>query len=163
DGRCLLTQQSHSEAVFATKLFLIRGKVAVLSANFLKFACSTRLFVCRAIPKCIALLRKRKIMVTIKVKDGTPEGLEPLFSASQVEFYCGSTYPERRVPFLVAECSAYDDKRIASKHDMEKIAWILVTKTAGRSIGFVTAEQFREMEGDEEILPAASIEPNQRE
>jgi len=29
----------------------------------------------------------------------------------------------------------------------------LVTKTAGRSIGFVTAEQFQEME-DEEILAA---------
>lgn len=110
-------------------------------------------------------------MVTIKIKDGTPEGLEPLcstcrfarivkgFSASQIEFYCGASYPERRVPFLVAECSAYDDTRIVSRRDMEKIAWILVTKTAGRSIGFVTAEQFREMEGDdEEILPAASIE-----
>jgi hypothetical protein len=46
---------------------------------------------------------------------------------------------------------------------MEKIAWILVTKTAGRSIGFVTAEQFREMEDDEEILPAASIEPKLKE
>ncbi|HXA00300.1 MAG TPA: hypothetical protein VN025_21250 [Candidatus Dormibacteraeota bacterium] len=115
-------------------------------------------------------------MVTIKVKDGTPEGLEPLcstcrsarivkgFSASQMEFYCGSSYPERRVPFLVAECSAYDDKRIVSRRDMERIAWILVTKTAGRSIGFVTAEQFQEMEdGDKEILPAASIEPKLKE
>jgi len=47
---------------------------------------------------------------------------------------------------------------------MERIAWILVTKTAGRSIGFVTAEQFQEMEdGDKEILPAASIEPKLKE
>jgi hypothetical protein len=124
----------------------------------------------------LRFLEKRKIMVTIKVKDGTPEGLEPLcstcrsarvvkgFSASQVEFYCGASYPERHVPFLVAECSAYDDKRIVSKIDMERIAWILVTKTAGRSIGFVTADQFREMQGDEEeILPAASIEPKPKE
>ena len=114
-------------------------------------------------------------MVTIKVKDGTPEGLEPLcstcrsarivkgFSASQVEYYCGASYPERCVPFLVAECSAYDDKRIVGRQDMERIAWILVTKTAGRSIGFVTAERFRQLEEEEEILPAASIEPKLKE
>jgi hypothetical protein len=39
---------------------------------------------------------------------------------------------------------------------MEKIAWILLTKKAGRSIGFVTAKQFREIEGeDAEIIPVA--------
>jgi len=40
---------------------------------------------------------------------------------------------------------------------MEKIAWILLTKKAGRSIGFVTLKQFREMEGeDTEVIPATS-------
>ena len=40
---------------------------------------------------------------------------------------------------------------------MEKIAWVLLTKKAGRTIGFVTAKQFREIEGDDaEIIPAAA-------
>jgi hypothetical protein len=120
-------------------------------------------------------LKKEKVMVTIKVKDGTPESRGTLcttcrsarvvkgYRAGEMEVFCGASYPERRVRFLVAECTAYDDTRIVSRCDMEKIAWILVTKTAGRSIGFVTAEQFREMEGDEEIPPAASIEPKLKE
>ena len=39
---------------------------------------------------------------------------------------------------------------------MEKVAWILMTKKAGRTIGFVTAKEFRQIEGDDaEIIPAA--------
>jgi hypothetical protein len=56
--------------------------------------------------------------------------------------------------FPVSQCSSYDDSRLPSKRDMEKIAWILLTKKAGRSIGFVTSKQFREIEGeDAEIIP----------
>ncbi|HWY44113.1 MAG TPA: hypothetical protein VNX66_11485 [Candidatus Sulfotelmatobacter sp.] len=115
-------------------------------------------------------------MVTIRVQDGTPESHGTLcttcrsarivkgYRVGEMDIFCGASYPERRVRFLVAECSAYDDTRIVSRSDMEKIAWILVTKAAGRSIGFVTAEQFQEMEdGDEGILPAASIEPKLKE
>ena len=41
---------------------------------------------------------------------------------------------------------------------MEQIAWILLTKKAGRNIGFVSAKQFREIEGeDAEIVPAAAV------
>jgi hypothetical protein len=61
------------------------------------------------------------------------------------------------IPFPVSQCSSYDDKRIPSKLDMEKIAWVLMTKKPGRTIGFVTAKQFREIEGDDaEIIPAAA-------
>jgi len=57
--------------------------------------------------------------------------------------------------FPVSQCSSYDDSRLPSKRDMEKIAWILLTKKAGRSIGFVTSKQFQEIEGeDAEIIPA---------
>jgi len=50
--------------------------------------------------------------------------------------------------------SEYDDKRLPSLYSMEKIAWILVTKTAGRQIGFVSAKEFRKIEGeDAEITP----------
>jgi hypothetical protein len=47
---------------------------------------------------------------------------------------------------------------------MEQIAWILLTKKAGRTIGFVTAKRFWEIEGDDaEIIPAASVEPKMQE
>jgi hypothetical protein len=115
-------------------------------------------------------------MVTIKVKDGTPQGAETLcvtcrwarivkgFSLSQEEIHCGWLWRNRLVKFPVSQCSAYDDKRLPSKCDMEKIAWILLTKQAGRTIGFVTVKQFREIEGDDaEIIPAASVEPKMQE
>lgn len=108
-------------------------------------------------------------MVTIKIKGGTPQGSETLcvtcrwahivkgFSLSQVQIRCRWLHHDSPVPFPVSECSSYDDKRLPSKCDMEKIAWVLLTKKAGRTIGFVTAKQFREIEGDDaEIIPAAS-------
>jgi len=108
-------------------------------------------------------------MITIKVKGGTREGTESLcrtcrwahivksFSASQEEIRCRGLRNHPTVPFPVSECSSYDDKRVPSRWDMENIAWILLTKKAGRTIGFVTAKQFRQMEGDDaEIIPAAS-------
>jgi hypothetical protein len=40
---------------------------------------------------------------------------------------------------------------------MEKTAWVLLTKKAGRTIGFVTSEEFRKIEGeDAEIIPVTS-------
>jgi len=115
-------------------------------------------------------------MVTIKIKDGTPQGAESLcvtcrwalivkgFSASQVQTRCRWLYRDLLVPFPVSECSSYDDKRIPSKCDMEKIAWVLLTKKACRTIGFVTAKQFRVIEGDDaEIIPAASSPTNTKE
>jgi hypothetical protein len=120
-------------------------------------------------PKRKALLRKEKNMVTIKVKDGTPEGGQSLcvtcrwahitkgFSESQEMIHCRWLAHDPLIPFPVSQCSSYDDKRIPSKLDMEKIAWVLMTKKPGRTIGFVTAKQFREIEGDDaEIIPAAA-------
>jgi len=108
-------------------------------------------------------------MVTVKVKGGTPQGAETLcrscrwahivrgFGVSQERIHCCWIAHNPRVPFSVSQCNSYDDKRIPSKRDMEKIAWVLMTKKAGRTIGFVTAKQFREIEGDDaEIIPAAS-------
>jgi len=108
-------------------------------------------------------------MVTIKVKGGTPEGAQSLcvtcrwahivngFGVSQEKIRCCWLACNPPVPFPVSQCSSYDDKRIPSKHDMEKIAWILMTKKAGRTIGFVTAKEFRQIEGDDaEIIPTAA-------
>ena len=109
-------------------------------------------------------------MVTIKIKGGTPAGTQTVcttcrwahivkgFSASQERIRCRWLSYDPVVPFLVSECSSYDDKRIPSVRDMEQIAWILLTKKTGRHIGFVTAKQFHEIEGeDAEIVPAASV------
>jgi hypothetical protein len=121
-------------------------------------------------PKRIALLRKEKVMVTVKIKDGTPEGGQSLcvtcrwahivkgFSASQEIVRCRWVADDPLVQFPVSQCSSYDDRHLPCKRDMEKIAWILLTKTAGRSIGFVTAKQFLAIEGDDaEIIPAARL------
>jgi len=115
-------------------------------------------------------------MVTIKVKDGTPQGAESLcttcrwahivkgFRASEKEIFCRYLADDRPVRFSVSQCNSYDDRRIPSKRDMEQIAWILLTKKAGRTIGFVTAKRFLEIEGDDaEIIPAASVEPKMQE
>ena len=115
-------------------------------------------------------------MVTIKIKDGTPQGTETLsvtcrwahivkgFSASQEQIRCRWLSYHPFVPFPVSQRSSYDDKRLPSKCDMEKIAWVLLTKKAGRTIGFVTAKQFRQIGGDDaEIIPAASDKPKLQE
>lgn len=72
--------------------------------------------------------------------------------------------PNARVPYTVRECSAYSDRRIPSLYFMEKTAWVLLTKKAGRTIGFVTSEEFRKIEGeDAEIAPASSKETQHEE
>jgi hypothetical protein len=106
-------------------------------------------------------------MVTVRVKGGTPEDATSLcvscthglvrkgFSAAEEEVFCNLTTPTTRVHFKVRECSSFSDRSAPSLYWIEKTGWVLLTKTAGRSIGFVTAQKFREIEGDDaEILPA---------
>jgi len=60
----------------------------------------------------------------------------------------------RPIPFKIRECSVYADRRRADLDGMEKTAWILLTKQAGRSVGFVTAREFKKIEGeDAEVIP----------
>jgi hypothetical protein len=99
-------------------------------------------------------------MVKIQIKDG-PHNREILcrtcsyahvirgFSASHELFYCDYSYPKHRLPFPVRECTHYEDKRLASKKEMEEIAWFLTTRKSGRSVGFVSAEKFQELEAAE--------------
>jgi hypothetical protein len=102
-----------------------------------------------------ALPRKEKAMVTIRVKEGTPCGTDSLcqtcshghiikgFGETQEDVFCRHFYLEREIPFPVRECTCYEDKRLASLRAMEEIAWFLTTRKAGRSVGFVSAEQHR--------------------
>ena len=99
-------------------------------------------------------------MVTIKVKGGTPQGSDTLcrtcsrahiikgFRATEEEVFCRHFYIEREIRFPVSECSWYEDQRLASKTEMEEIAWFLTTRKPGRSVGFVSAAKLREMESE---------------
>jgi len=79
------------------------------------------------------------------------------FAASAEVTYCTYerwTRPEI-VPYAINECSAYCAKSQTSLVHMEKIAWILLTKNAGRGVGFVTVKGFKEIEGkDGEVIPS---------
>lgn len=72
------------------------------------------------------------------------------FSESEEVIFCDSLYPSRPIPFRVRECSEYDDKRLPYRCDLEKIAYILVPKSASRTAGFLTPEQYREKQEAEE-------------
>lgn len=48
--------------------------------------------------------------------------------------------------FDVAECTNYFDRTSPALYEMEEIAWRVVTKKAGREIGFVRPAEFYEME-----------------
>jgi len=110
-------------------------------------------------------------MVTVRVKGGTPEESGSLcatcswgvvrkgYAAAEEETSCRMLEPNRRVPFRIRECSSYADRRLPTLYSMEKIAWVLLTKSAGRSIGFVTGDRFREVEGeDAEIVPSTAYD-----
>ena len=76
---------------------------------------------------------------------------------AEEEVFCRAVSPASRVQLKMRECSAYDDRSIPNLYSMKKIAWELQTKSAGRSIGFVTSEKFREIEGDDaEVIPATA-------
>jgi len=109
-------------------------------------------------------------MVTIKVKGGTPQGSDTLcrtcshghiikgFRATEEEVYCRYFYLEREIHFPVSECTFYEDRRLASKREMEEIAWILRTDMPRRRVGFISPEQLRKLEAEAAVLPAASDE-----
>ena len=112
-------------------------------------------------------------MVKIQIKGGTPRQEGTLcrtcrwahiikgFSASEEDVFCRMFYIERRISFPVFECSIYDDKRLASKKEMEEIAWFLTTRKSGRSVGFVSAARFRQLE--EEAASSTAIDQNKTE
>ena len=109
-------------------------------------------------------------MVTIKVKGGTPQGSDTLcrtcsyghtikgFRATEEEVYCRYFYLEREIHFSVSACTFYEDRRLASKREMEEIAWILRTDMPRRRVGFISPEQLRKLEAEAAVLPGASYE-----
>jgi hypothetical protein len=99
-------------------------------------------------------------MVKIRVLGGTLEGSDSLcksctrghviegFRLAEEVVYCRTFYIECEIPFPVRECTFYEDRRVASKEDMEEIAWRLRTLNPSRQIGFVSAAPFRQIQED---------------
>jgi hypothetical protein len=110
-------------------------------------------------------------MVTITIKGGTPEGYQSLcktctrghiisgFRATEEEVFCRTFFMEREIRFPVRECTFYEDRRLASKEDMEEIAWRL-RSTSGKptpNVGFAGGANLREPESeDPETLSTAN-------
>lgn len=92
-------------------------------------------------------------MGKISMKGATPVGSAPLcrtcsnahimsgYRESEMMVVCTATYPDFRVPFVVRECSGYNDKAKPNWKEMEKLA-IHVTPPirSSRKIGFGEAE-----------------------
>ena len=101
-------------------------------------------------------------MVNIKIKTGTTGDAVSLCHSCDHSLVakgvrecdeivmCMRTYFEIRIPFPVRECSCLSDKHSPSKRDMEEIAWILLPKSIERKVGFVKADQFRKLFGEDE-------------
>ncbi|HJZ63941.1 MAG TPA: hypothetical protein VKD70_06465 [Candidatus Acidoferrum sp.] len=114
-------------------------------------------------------------MVTIKVKGGTPQSNNTLcrtctyghvikgFRATEEEVFCRYFYLEREIHFAVSECTFYEDRRLASKREMEEIAWILRTDMPRRRVGFISPGLLREIEAEAAALPIILEEPKQNE
>jgi hypothetical protein len=78
-----------------------------------------------------------------KVRGGTPKSSEAMClncrqahiirgSDLQNRVYCNAGgYGPRIVTFPVIECSVFDDKRYASRYDMESIAWVVHSRNRG--------------------------------
>lgn len=64
-------------------------------------------------------------------------------SVSQRILICG--YIGKPMAFEAYECGQYDDKRLPSRYDMEQIAWVFVTNSKNKQIGFVSAKEYQRL------------------
>lgn len=100
-----------------------------------------------------------------KVYGGTPVGQDSKcdtcvyariirgYSESEKITLCDRIFEPIRIPFRVRECSDYLDRRLPCVEDLEDIAWVLRSKSAGKKAGFIpviaTEEAKEETEQDE--------------
>jgi hypothetical protein len=129
----------------------------------------------------LAALEKKTFMTYRKVYGGTPVGTESRcdtciygriiqgYAESERIVLCRATEPPVSVPFKVAECTTYEDKRLPCYWEMQKIAWDVRPKGSVTKTGFVlasdlkkaqTQEQETQTEEDEkpQEVPAAAVE-----
>jgi hypothetical protein len=89
-------------------------------------------------------------MGKISMKGATPEGSAPLcrtcsnahilsgYRESEMMVVCRATYPDFRVPFVVRECSGYNDKAKPDWDKMEKLAIEVAPVSFAKRVGFAT-------------------------
>jgi hypothetical protein len=98
----------------------------------------------------------QQVDITIKVQGGTPQGGGSLCTTcrhvtrirgvnNQSLVHCG-VLQDKPITFEVAECNRYMNANQPALYEMEEIAWRIVTKGAGRVVGFVNPSEFRKME-----------------
>lgn len=63
---------------------------------------------------------------------------------------CLRVYDVWQVPFPVRKCSDYQDRRRCDLREMKEVAHVLVRGQRGKQVGFVTPDQYRELETDDE-------------
>jgi hypothetical protein len=68
-------------------------------------------------------------------------------SLSQRILVCG--YVGKPLSFEAYECGQYDDKRLPSRRDMDEIAWVFVTNSKTKQIGFVSAKEYEKIKQNE--------------
>lgn len=67
-------------------------------------------------------------------------------SPSQHVTRCRWGEPTWEPPFAVSECTAYVDRRQPDLYDMKEVAHVLVRGQRGKRVGFVTPDQYRELQ-----------------
>jgi hypothetical protein len=102
--------------------------------------------------------------MSVHVKNGTPLHGESKcqtcvnalvkrgFRESEEEVVCQASYPDRRVPFRVRECSGYLETKRQTLKQMEEIAWVLAPRGSKRQAGFIPASTFRNDEDEIELI-----------
>lgn len=93
--------------------------------------------------------------ITIKVREGTTRGdtnlcktcrHAHLVKGTNNQQFVQCTYTNSVMHFQVAECNRYFNANQPALYEMEEIAWRIVTKQAGRSVGFLNPQQFAKHE-----------------
>lgn len=103
-----------------------------------------------------------------KIYGGTPVGNESRcdtcvyariirgYAQSERITICDRLFEAIRIPFKVMECTDYADKRLPCVEDMEKIAWQLRSKNAGKQAGFAIRLEANESQERHEAENAAA-------
>ena len=105
-----------------------------------------------------------------KVYGGTPVGQDSKcdtcvyariirgYSESEKITICDRIFEPIRIPFRVRECSDYLDRRLPCVEDLEDIAWVLRSKSAGKRAGFISITQ---SDGSPELDQDSAGEPEE--
>jgi hypothetical protein len=83
------------------------------------------------------------------------------YSESEKITICDRIFEPIRIPFRVRECSDYVDKRLPCIEDLEDMAWLLRSKSAGNKAGFAIVNEGPDSAADEDHSPEVpDLEPN---